>query len=171
MRKLTPDKILVAWANAEFLYEGSELRDEYQRLKRLLCPQIREPALHLEMWRWTGWLLRWAWDAPTEREFAWYLVELETATHRATDKEAEPPKQPIPMEAVFAYFRRNRKTAHHCANRDCAEPYFFARKNQKFCSPICGRQSLLESKRRWWHKQKRKSKPSAIRRKKGKQIA
>jgi len=72
------------------------------------------------------------------------------------------------MEAVLAYFCRNWKTAHHCANPKCAAPYFFARRNQKFCSPECSLPALRAAKRRWWHKQKRKSKPSAMRRKKGK---
>jgi hypothetical protein len=159
----------VSWANAELVEQEAHLPAAYERLKQQLCPRILDvpPVLDdLEMWRWVGELLRWAWDAPTERERRWYLIEAEVAAHHATDTFAKPPKRATPMEAVFAYFRRNWKTAHYCANPDCAAPYFFARRNQKFCSPECSLPALRESKRRWWHQHKRKSKPSAMRRKK-----
>jgi hypothetical protein len=168
-RRIGPDEILVSWANAELVEQESHLPAAYERLKRRLCPQVLDvrPALDdLEMWRWAGELLRLAWDASTQREREWHLSDLASTVHHATDTFAAPPGRAIPMEAVLAYFRRNWKTAHHCPNSDCVAPYFFARRNQKFCSSECSLPALRESKRRWWHKQKRKSKPSAVRRKK-----
>jgi len=170
-RRIGPDEILVSWANAELVQQEAHLPAAYQRLRQLLCPRILDvpPVLDdLEMWRWTGELLRLAWDAPTEREREWFLSDLASTVHHATDSFAAPPRRAIPMEAVLAYFCRNWKTAHHCANPTCAVPYFFARRNQKFCSPECSLPALRESKRRWWHKHKRKTKPSASRRKRGK---
>ena len=160
-RRIGPDEILVRWANAD-LVEESQLPHAYRFLKRRLCPQILKvkPALDdLDMWRWVSQLLQSAWDAPTERKREWYLMDAEVTAHHATNRFAAPPRRATRLEAAFAYFRRNRKTAHHCANPDCAAPYFFARRNQKFCSPECSLPALRAAKRRWWHKHKRKTKP------------
>jgi hypothetical protein len=166
VRIINSNQILVAWANAELVHRKEHLRDVYRRLKRLVYPHILKPSLDdLRKWQWAGQFLRHAWHAPTEREFEWYMVEVKSTM---LNTQAPPPKQVSTLETVFAYFRRNWKTAHYCANPDCPAPYFFARRNQKFCSRDCSRPSQLESKRRFWHKHKRKSKPTAVRRKRGK---
>ncbi len=59
-------------------------------------------------------------------------------------------------ESLFHLQRIAGKTR-RCPNPTCLAPYFIAtKKGQKFCSPECGRPSLLASKRRYWNERRRK---------------
>jgi len=56
-----------------------------------------------------------------------------------------------PFEQVMYHFHRIADSARHCANPECATPYFFAkRRGQKFCSSECAAPAQREHKRNWW---------------------
>ena len=123
-------------------------------------------------------LLKQGWDAPTQREREWFFREAESFSHFLGAKDAErclwgtshelpespdyvygvtyhfikPPAQPTPLEATFHYLGQHMEHARHCANPECAAPYFFAtKKNQKYCSPECAEPARRASKLRWWN--------------------
>jgi hypothetical protein len=123
-------------------------------------------------------LLQKGWDAPTLRERVWFFREAESFSRRLGAKDAElglwgtsyeqleapeyvfgvrfrfinPPAQPTRLEAAFYYLGQHMEHARHCANPECAAPYFFAtKKNQKYCSSECAEPARRASKLRWWN--------------------
>jgi hypothetical protein len=43
-------------------------------------------------------------------------------------------------------------SAKYCAAHDCTKPYFFGRRNQRYCCPKCSGESQRQFKREWWRK-------------------
>jgi hypothetical protein len=64
---------------------------------------------------------------------------------------SEPSAETTALEEALLYLKKNLRRARHCANKDCAHPYFLqSRKGQKFCSEKCSAPALRAAKREWW---------------------
>jgi len=96
--------------------------------------------------------VRSVWADPDARSREWklFLLRLSLADALEVEDITDPPPL-TPLERALSYLQREGRRAKRCANQDCAEPYFFARrKNQKFCCAECAAPAKLEAKRRWW---------------------
>jgi hypothetical protein len=65
----------------------------------------------------------------------------------------EPLPPPTTFEICLRYMLRNASRTVVCANVECNEPYFFARRrSQKYCSEECALPAQRAFKREWWAK-------------------
>jgi hypothetical protein len=143
------------------------------------CPVLSTGRMALSAaLRFLSCLLQKGWDAPTLRERAWFFRDAESFSRHLVAKDVErglwgtshespeepdyvfgvtyqfvnPPAQPTRLEAAFHYLGQHMEHALHCANPECAAPYFFAtKKSQKYCSTECAQPARRASKLRWWN--------------------
>jgi len=64
-----------------------------------------------------------------------------------------PPRGADGFLMVLLYALKHVHLLRYCANPDCKEPYFVARRaSQVFCSGPCAKPAQREAKKRWWDK-------------------
>jgi len=69
---------------------------------------------------------------------------------------------------VLLYALKHVHLLRYCANPDCKEPYFVARRaSQVFCSGPCAKTAQREAKKRWWDKHGEAARRKRLGKKKG----
>ncbi|MDT8070945.1 MAG: hypothetical protein ROO76_22510 [Terriglobia bacterium] len=111
--------------------------------------------------------LRRAWQAEDLRRREWQIFRVreeykqifETSLKRETrdsmehfQQQRDEPPPLTPFEQAVYHFQGIADRARVCVNPECQQPYFFARKGQKYCDEKCAQEALREQKRNHWRK-------------------
>ena len=130
----------------------SDANDEKSKYKYLVLP-LRDS-------------LRALWKAPDKEVKQWGIFRISQCFFLQGDNALiRPPvsgewdflltgvRAPSRTERLLLKFIELADYARFCGASDCATPFFIAsRRNQKYCSPNCSRESQREFKREWWSK-------------------
>lgn len=143
--------------------EVDKFRTEFDVIHSDVTPEDVMGNAFMRLWD-LGYKLRRAWDEPNLEAKEWYVDEARRWIYVLTEPSQSnqvplPPPTPTGIQESLRYFRNNAELAKHCANPNCANPYFFAHDpRDKYCDDECKEWAKLRSKRLSARKKRAKQK-------------